>query len=447
MATKTTVQRGLFGGDYEVGAACAECGEIITCEAYKDLDGEKLCADCFNKADLVECPECNKVVERSDCRENPDGYVWCEGCIDEGCITCERCDSLAWADDYSTVIVCHNHRVSSETWCESCVSDHATACNNCGDTIDSNDSVRVGDDSDICQSCYENSYFTCEECGNVWHCDDCYTTDDGCYCSDCEPSSENFGPAGFRDTTGCIAEIRSARCYGIELETDGCDGYEALHGSPAWGAKDDSTVSGKEFYSDILSGDAGLDAVRDWGKMAHRKGWHVTDNAGYHLHIDMRGESDDQLYGIAYAYRATQEVWLKFVDRARSNGAYSNRCGWTCADIDEAAGERTFYSWCGHRTRYHWFNTCAYRNHSTFEIRAHEGTCDDVAVINWVKAHTRFADWASTVGYAGVKEALDGMTGDEMFEFIAQVIWRDDNLRAYYVAKSGCFNNARLTRS
>ena len=233
-----------------------------------------------------------------------------------------------------------------------------------------------------------------------------------------------------------MTEAGSARCYGIELETDECDGYEDLKDSGAWGAKDDPTVNGKEFYSAILSGDAGLDAVRTWAKLADRNRWYASDDAGYHLHIDMRNESDDSLYAIAYAYRATQEVWLKFADKCRSSGSYARKCNWDCADVTASADSRSFASWSCKNSRYMWFNTCSYGKFTTFEIRLHEGTCDGDAVINWVKAHTRFADWASSKGLKGVREALTGMNNAEMFDLIAREAWQDDELRDYYAKKA-----------
>ncbi len=233
-----------------------------------------------------------------------------------------------------------------------------------------------------------------------------------------------------------MTEAGSARCYGIELETDECGGYMDLQDSGAWGAKIDPTVDGKEFYSAILSGDEGLDAVREWAKLADSNGWSAFDNAGYHLHIDMRNESDDSLYAIAYAYRATQEVWLTFVDKCRPSGSYAHRCNWDCGDILQRADDLSFYSWSRKNTRYMWFNTCAYGKFTTFEIRAHEGTCDGDAIINWVKAHIRFADWASGKGLDGVEEALSGLDDAGMLDLIAREAWQDDELCDYYAKKA-----------
>jgi hypothetical protein len=83
-----------------------------------------------------------------------------------------------------------------------------------------------------------------------------------------------------------------------------------------------------------------------------------------------------------------------------------------------------------------WFNTCSYDLLTTFELRLHEGTCDTEAIINWVKAHTRFADWASGKGFAGVKEALAGLDEKALAELIGREAWKDEALCDYYAKKA-----------
>lgn len=422
----------------KVCVVCNDCEETITGDVRKDLNGNSICEDCFEDADLAVCENCDKVKDRDACRSNPDGDLWCDDCMCDSCCTCEHCDNEVWSDYINEVTVINRRtwRADSEYWCESCIDRDAFHCDDCGGTYSDAEVIHTAGGSGICQSCYEDYYFTCEDCGEVFHHDDTSNSDDGCFCQDCGHCGEDFGPSGFRNRSGRVTETGSARCYGIELETDRCEGYSDLDGSGAWGAKNDPTVSGKEFYSDILNGDEGLDAVREWAELADRNRWYASSSAGYHLHIDMRNESDDQLYAIAYAYRATQEVWLKFVSRERSNGTYSHRCSWDTLDIPVNADERSFYSWSRQTTRYMWFNTNAFSAHSTFEIRAHEGTCDGDAVINWVKAHTRFADWASSKGLDGVRKALDSLDDDALFDLIAREAWQDDELRDYYAKKA-----------
>jgi hypothetical protein len=272
------------------------------------------------------------------------------------------------------------------------------------------------------------------------------------YCPACLVRHANFDFGVFLDD-GCTDNIGSDRCFGVELETESCDGYyEALADHPAWGAKEDCTVSGKEFFSAILKGDSGLEAIDDIADIADSNCWDVESNCGFHLHLDMRGEKRDSLYAIAYAYRATENVWLSFVSRSRRSGSYCHRCRWRCSDIDAAVTRRDglgtrFGSWASGQDRYDWVTVSQYNVHKTIEIRLHDGTCDGEAVTNWIKAHTRFADWASKLGYEGVKAALSGLSVDDMFTFLCQEVWNDGNLTIYYGTRAQDMDGTYLTTS
>lgn len=448
MATAT--QFVLLGQKHSPIPDCSECEGLINGKTYESPDGETLCFYCFETAGFVVCPNCDDVLNSDDLAENPDGDKWCEDCATTDSFVCDNCDDRTWDNDCVTVEEGGYNRYGrrgSLSLCESCADNITFTCDDCGDRYHDDDSMRTRHGSSICQSCYEDGYITCEGCGNIVHQDDASYNDDGCYCSDCG-CGENFDPAGFCNHSGCVTETGSARCYGIELETDECDGYNALEDTSAWGAKDDSTVSGKEFFSDILNGDEGLDAVREWGRLASANGWEAGRGAGYHLHIDMRKENNDSLFAIAYAYRKTQEVWLSFVEGRRHTGSYSHTIQWDCADIVQLAAEdRSFSSFACRSTRYNWCNLAAYSCHGTIEIRLHGGTCDDIEVINWVKVHTRFADWASNLGLEGVKEALDGLSYDDMFRLFIREIWRDYQLSEYYAKKARHHNHGFLLES
>jgi hypothetical protein len=273
------------------------------------------------------------------------------------------------------------------------------------------------------------------------------------YCPACLVQHANFDHSGDFQSDGRTNDIGSDRCFGVELETESCEGYyEALSDHPAWGAKEDCTVSGKEFFSAILKGDAGLEAIDDIADVADSNCWGVESNCGFHLHLDMRGEKRDSLYAIAYAYRATEDVWLSFASRSRRNGSYCHRCHWHCSDIDSAVASRNglgtrFGTWVRRQDRYDWITVSQYNVHSTIEIRLHDGTCDGEAVTNWIKAHTRFADWASKLGYEGVKAALSGLSTDEMFIFIVQKVWNDGDLTLYYALRGQNMDGTYLTTS
>jgi hypothetical protein len=230
----------------------------------------------------------------------------------------------------------------------------------------------------------------------------------------------------------------SERCFGLELETDDCDDYWVLNDSGAWGAKDDPTCNGKEFYSAILDGDEGLSAIAQFTAFANKNDWEISSNCGYHLHIDMRAENNDSLFAAAYAYRATQAMWRSFVGERRCNSVYCCQAEWTCADLDECrrtAGPFLWFIRHRIRSRHTWLNLKAYGEHSTFEVRLHHASLDEEEISNWVKAHIRFTDWATTLGYARIKEILAYGTLEYQFKVIACEAWQDEKLRDYYAKK------------
>jgi hypothetical protein len=150
----------------------------------------------------------------------------------------------------------------------------------------------------------------------------------------------------------------------------------------------------------------------------------------------MRQENDDSLFSAAYAYRITQELWHCFVNSRRRESSYSHSARWTCADLDGYAGTFRQFVRDETRDRYEWVNLRAYNEHMTFEVRLHHGSLDEDEVCNWVKAHTRFVDWATTVGCDVVKEKLAGKSSSEQFDFIQREVWQDSELGHYYSEKS-----------
>jgi hypothetical protein len=430
-------QLGMFGQNYKVAADCMDCGCMVS--GGTEYDGGTLCAICFDERDLITCANCGIVVDSYDSYKAPDDNDWCDECYQDTFSTCEHCDDPVIAENMITVQTGSSYRNNAELWCENCTDRNATRCDDCGDYVDNDYYYRTAHGDNVCDSCYCDNYFTCDSCGDVYHTDDYYGDDYGAYCEGCRPSEGDFEPSGFRNHSGSLTEIGSARCYGIELETDECDSYYDLEGT-AWGAKDDPTVNGKEFFSNILEGDDGLQEVRDWGNLARRNGWRAGSNAGFHLHLDLRGESDDSMFAIAYAYRATEALWLSFVERRRRDCTYAMSLRYDCYDIEVGARETGSYAgWAGRYDRYNWANVKAYGRHYTIEIRLHQGTCNGDEVINWIKAHTRFADWAATKGLTGVKEVLDGKDYQEMFKLISREAWQDDELSEYYARKAASY--------
>ncbi len=355
--------------------------------------------------------------------------------------TCEHCSVDYPMGDMVDVITSNGSVLG---FCPVCAASQGSRCN-CGRVALNSDMAPVSRGGDRCPRCIDLYYVVCDSCHNTVQRGWMRVGGDYNLCSRCYTKAYNF-PFGTPTFDPQYAEIGSRRCYGIELETTCCEGYiDALRQHLAWGAKEDCTIEGKEFYSAILHGDDGLLYIREWGSIAASKGWTADGSTGFHLHLDMRTETNNSMYAIAHAYRATEAVWFSFVELERHDTTYCHNILWNCADLRAfKASRRGLARFSDGCDRDDWLNLVAYRKHGTYEIRLHHGTCDGEAVVNWVKAHTRFADWASELGYKGVRDALKGLSNDEKFALIKEV-WDDPDITAYYSERARFLDHGYLT--
>lgn len=396
--------------------------------------------------DQIVCENCSVAITGGNrAAINPLGQYYCLRCMAAKCFVCADCNSYAFIHD--RVIVQTPPQCHSDALCPDCAARQAILCS-CGTRIYRNNAFDDDCGGLICRECFDTFFVECVNCGRTVHTDNVIIGEyDTPYCPACGNYEINFNYGTFINVEG-FDKLGSRRCYGIELETASCAEYvQELKENAAWGAKNDCTITGKEFYSAILSGDGGLDAVRELADVATANNWTVDHSAGFHLHLDMRGEVEDSLWAIAHAYRRTQEVWLSFVEAGRHDGEYVHKILWDCNDLDAAKRHDDFDELAHNAERSDWANFSAYRVHQTIEIRLHHGTVDAGDVINWVKAHVRFADWASRLGYEGVRKALAGLTADELFTFIAKEVWDDPDLTIYYGDRAQMYRHGFLTKS
>jgi hypothetical protein len=208
------------------------------------------------------------------------------------------------------------------------------------------------------------------------------------------------------------------RKFGVEIETSSCPNHSDYDSQGNWETKCDGSISGLEFASVVLSGYAGLAAIRDICDYADENSWQVDDDCGLHVHFDMRSETDDSRKAITCAYLMTYEVWCRFVDSSRIDNTF---CQASRADCGQVHRTKYFEDFADNQSRCEWINFQAYNKHRTFEVRLHEGTLDAQRICNWIKAHLAFINWASKAGWAKVRNTFITMNCDEKNEFIAQV--------------------------
>jgi hypothetical protein len=176
------------------------------------------------------------------------------------------------------------------------------------------------------------------------------------------------------------------------LETSTCPNHTKLKGKTYFGAKEDGSIGGLEFYSPILRGDRGLSAVRKFCRLAKKQGFDVDGDCGFHLHIDMRTMSVRQRRSIAYAYLLTQKLWLDLVAEERWENTYCEPSNHSPEEIRNCSEDDFHSNFERYGERYSFMNQRAYCDHKTYELRGYQGTLNHVEICNWTKAHLRFVE-------------------------------------------------------
>jgi hypothetical protein len=224
----------------------------------------------------------------------------------------------------------------------------------------------------------------------------------------------NFLPAACDATTFSALE---SRCFGVEIETAHSPDYNEFEGS-AFGAKDDCSVTGKEFYSSILNGDSGLEAIETFCEKANAMGYRVNDDCGLHVHVDMRGEDSNGMKAIALAYLLLESAFQALVAQYRIPLWFCKPHRKGTVDRINSVNDWTHFAGCSEKMM--WINFSAYNNHKTFENRLHQGTLDANEIIAWVVINVKLVNWASKAGWRKVRNTLLLKSQEEKLEFLEQ---------------------------
>ena len=460
MPAENEVQRGLNGFEpilpsvpfMPLDACCLECAvRASDASIVKSDDGTLYCDDHYDAA-FTTCHSCNNELARADIVTDEAGNEYHEDCHRELYCECDVCGEEMSRDDGDY----HSPEDGRHDYlCTDCYDSRYTHCADCESEVRTGDVTTVGDD-DLCNSCFCDTCGTCDECGEAFRNDDLTSNDNGtfcerhyyetdeddcddCDCSACRPNRtggrQQSALPRFSTVANSFQRTRSKRTFGVELETADCHGYPNLRGQFYFSDKEDGSITGREFVSEVLAGDKGLDAISAFCGAANRDKYTVDNKCGFHAHFGVSDLNDGQLRAVAFAYNATYKVWSKFVSRQRRDNSYCTKNSWGYDDITRATD---FARWARSIERYQWFNVAAYGAHKTFEVRVHGGTLDGAKINNWVVAHLRFIDAMSQLTVEQVKSTFVGKTEQEVFAAIAE-IWDDANLTEFFIKRADKF--------
>lgn len=316
----------------------------------------------------------------------------------------------------------------------------------------------------ICNQCFDEHYLLCTDCGallrrnpnpdryNRYHLGGgVYQVDGVLCCCACHVDRRSrqgdrgyWRPKPFDVSFATYQRIGSKRKFGVEIETSRCNRCEELYGLTNFGCKDDPTVSGSEFDSPILYGDEGLNHINTFLTLAAQRSWEVNRDCGCHTHYDMRDESNEHLYRITYAYRWTYRMWKRCVPSNRRRSSYCHPMNYSPADVVQHYNDgREFENFVTGNDRYDYFNTTAYREHQTFEIRLLEGSLDSNVICNWITVHCRFMDCVKNLSFLELKR-LFRCNSDIQFQVLVDLI--DDASLTDWVANRARYVGERPLR-
>jgi len=385
-------------------------------------------SECAEEDGWITCESCEDWLPDSESQEF-GYYHYCSDCWNENFFTCERCgcdedkDEMNWTPD-------------AEEYCNDCFREYYNCCDECNEFHHRDESVNLGG-LILCEHCFSENHYSCDDCGEAVHCDDVCMSNDSCYCECCyQENQENHedddeGAIGdnystLNPTYNCVGRRR----FGVELEYTECTNHA---NRPYF--RDIYEHTGREYVSGIMYSDGGLEAVRDFAEYAKREGWTCAtsgNRCGYHLHIDMRDLSVDQLKSIASAYIKTRGIWEACVAPWRKDGHRFSKFEYhdieTIRNCRDCADFRRL-----ERDRFKFINWQAYSVHGTLEIRGHEGTLEPDEICNWIVAHTRFVDHVSNLDIDAVCNMFTGAHWKD-FATVRRII--GDDVAKFYTAKA-----------
>lgn len=424
---------------------CEACGKRVPNELAITISEDRHCPTCVDalRDDVMACEECDCLLHPEDVRTSGDKQL-CRTCLEDTFEHCQRCDMILDPDYVGNT----EHMVNGVHYCESCFNDEFSSCTECSELVETDRVCYTPRGDYVCQDCFEELCVRCDDCGDSVWIEESQRYDSVDYCLDCydehgDSCGHGWEPRRFEPDSNAYRRLGSRRRFGIELEYNSTNNAtrseEALR---YWGCKDEHC--GVELFSSILQGDRGLSSVEALAQYATENDWRIGRNCGYHLHLDMTGEATERLQVLAYAYLKTYHIWRRFVDDWRRNScSFCHETEDTPREIRNMTNEQ-FRRWMYQSARYNFVNWNAHSDHGTVEIRLHYATSDAAEIVNWVKVHARFVDWALEQDMATVSETFDGTLAND-FDALAE-IWATPGLKTYYRARAAEHDNPIPTR-
>lgn len=284
---------------------CVNCGEVIAKEDGTIVDGDTLCADCY------------------------------ENLLGEEIEICDICGCAHFSDNDRMIYI----QEEEQLICDECAERHYFQCSNCGTWT--KEPLLMTDGDYICNECFETGdYYICDDCGDVIDPDTesvIIRSDSSVCCEDCasehtDPNEEYIHEYGYspRILFNEGEELNSypkkgERYFGLEIETE-CTGdiTEVIENENYYWATDDSSIQ-------CLQGGCAAEIVT---QPTTFKAWHNYSDAffdalenncdtntscGLHIHVNRNSVSDETIEKAMLFISKHYEKIAIFADRLMCN--------------------------------------------------------------------------------------------------------------------------------
>lgn len=283
---------------------CVNCGEVIAKEDGIIVDGDTLCADCY------------------------------ENLLGEEIEICDICRCAHFSDNDRMIYI----QEEEQLICDECAERHYFQCSNCGKWT--KEILPMADGDYICNECFETGdYYICDDCGNVidLDTDDIIIRSDSVYCEDCasehaDPNEEYIHEYGY---SPCIMfnegnELNSCpkkgeRYFGLEIETE-CTGdiTEVIEDEDYYWATDDSSIQclNGGCAAEIVTQPTTFKAWQNYSDTffdALENNCDTNTSCGLHIHVNRDSVSDETIEkAILFISKHYEKVTI-FADRLTCN--------------------------------------------------------------------------------------------------------------------------------
>lgn len=263
------------------------------------------------------------------------------------------------------------------------------------------------------------------------------------YCENCSPPQTRqiteIGAGSGISRAETDYTVLPERSFGIELEVAYCPKYETALDKHIFGAKYDGSITegGMEFFSPVLYGDRGLEAVSAFCTVANQMKWRVDSSCGFHLHVGLAYCRDQHLNNILYSLIRAEDAAMSVVPQTRRHSQYCKRFDEDFFENYYMVADKSFRAMagCGRLSRKYWANVKAYARHQTLELRHHSATLNYEKIENWVRLWLTFVNKCRNLVFEG---------GDlnDFLDFIGE-----DDLKRFYLKRAEKFNAKYPVRS